>query len=174
MTIKDKQFKSYISELQIQTAVKNVSSLINADLENELPIFLVVLNGAFMFAADLLKEINIPCEISFVKVASYNGTDTSGAVAELIGLTESVSDRTVVIVEDIVDTGLTVDRIIGTLKQNNAKHIRVATAFMKPDSYKQDYLIDYVAIKIKNEFVVGYGLDYNGQGRNLKELYTLT
>ena len=174
MTIKDKQFKSYISELQIQTAVKNVSSLINADLKNESPIFLVVLNGAFMFAADLLKEINIPCEISFVKVASYNGTKTSGTIEELIVLTESVSDRTVVIVEDIIDTGLTIERIISTLKQKNAKQIKVAAAFMKADSYKQDYLIDYVAIKIKNEFVVGYGLDYNGQGRNLKELYTLT
>jgi hypoxanthine phosphoribosyltransferase len=174
MTIKDKQFKSYISELQIQTAVKNVSSLINVDLKNELPIFLVVLNGAFMFASDLLKEINIPCEISFVKVASYDGIGSKGAIDELIGLTENVSGRTVVIVEDIIDTGLTIEHIKRILKQKNAKNIKVATAFMKPDSYKQAHVIDYVGIKIKNEFVVGYGLDYNGQGRNLKELYTLT
>jgi hypoxanthine phosphoribosyltransferase len=174
MTVRDKQFKSYISELQIQTAVKNVSSLINVDLKNELPIFLVVLNGAFMFASDLLKEINIPCEISFIKVASYDSTKSKGKVDELIGLTESVTDRTVVIVEDIIDTGLTIKRIMNTLKQKKVKHIKVAAAFMKPDSYEQEYIIDYVGIKIKNEFVVGYGLDYNGQGRNLKELYTLT
>ncbi len=174
MIIKDRQFKSYISELQIQTAVKNVAKLINADLENELPIFLVVLNGAFMFASDLLKEINIPCEISFVKLASYEGTISKGVVEELIGLSENVSGRTIVIVEDIVDTGLTIERIMGLLKQKNAKHIKVATAFMKPDSYKLEYAIDYVGLEIKNEFIVGYGLDYNGQGRNLKELYTLT
>jgi hypoxanthine phosphoribosyltransferase len=173
ITIKDKQFKPYISQQKIELAVKNMAGLMNGDLKNERPVFLVVLNGAFMFASDLLKEISITCEISFIKVASYLGANSSGEVTELIGLTEDLSNRTVVIVEDIVDTGLTIDRLIEALKRKKVKQIKIATALMKPNAYKKNHIIDYVGISIKNEFVVGYGLDYEGQGRNLKEVYVL-
>ncbi|MBX3164372.1 MAG: hypoxanthine phosphoribosyltransferase [Bacteroidetes bacterium] len=171
ITIKDKQFKLFISGHEISAAVKNTAAEINKSLKNDLPLFLVVLNGAFMFASDLLKEITIPCEISFIKVASYHGTSSSGSITELIGLTEDVTNRTVVIVEDIVDTGTTIQKLTDILKHKNAKQIKIATALMKPDTYKKECKIDYIGIKIKNEFVVGYGLDYNGLGRNLKEIY---
>jgi len=173
VTIKDKQFKPYISQEQISEAVKKIAGSINNELEKEQPLFLVVLNGSFMFAADLLKEVSIPCEISFIKVASYHGTTSSGSVTELIGLSEDVSGRTVVIVEDIVDTGVTLDKLFTVLKRKNVKQIKVATALLKTEAYKKDLKIDYVGIEIPNNFVVGYGLDYDGLGRNLKEIYIL-
>lgn len=173
ITIKGKQFKPYISQRQISEAVKNVSSLINAELKNEQPVFLVVLNGAFMFASDLLKEINIPCEVSFIKVASYAGVSSSGTVNQLIGLSEDVKQRTVVIVEDIIDTGLTIEKLIGALDEKNVKQIKIVTALMKPGSYRKNYKIDYIGFEIQNDFVVGYGMDYEGFGRNLKEIYIL-
>jgi len=173
ITLKDKQFKPYILECDILEAVKKMADVINVELKNDLPLFLVVLNGAFMFASDLLKEITIPCEVSFIKVASYDGVGSSGTVNELIGLNENLKGRTVVIVEDIIDTGLTITRIAEILYLKEVKQIKVATALLKPGSYKKDLKINYVAHKIKNEFVVGYGLDYLGYGRNLKELYIL-
>lgn len=173
ITLKDKQFKPYILESDILEAVKKMANVINVELKNDLPLFLVVLNGAFMFASDLLKEITIPCEVSFIKVASYDGVGSSGTVNELIGLNENLKGRTVVIVEDIIDTGLTINRIAEILYLKEVKQIKVATALLKPDSYKKDLKINYVAHKIKNEFVVGYGLDYLGYGRNLKEVYIL-
>ncbi len=173
ITIKDKKFKRFIPHEQIQAAIQKSADLINRELKNELPVFLVVLNGAFIFAADLLKEINIPCEISFIKVASYHGTSSSGTVNELIGLTEDISGRTVVIVEDIVDTGITLEKIIGVLNKKNVKQIKVATLLLKPRSYKKEFKINYSGLSIGDEFVVGYGLDYDGLGRNLKEIYVL-
>lgn len=173
ITIKDKQFKPYISQERISEAVKKIAKRINAELIHELPLFLIVLNGAFMFASDLLKEITIPCEISFIKVASYIGTSSSGEVTELIGLTEELNQRTVVIVEDIVDTGVTIERLMSLLTRKNVKAIKVATALFKPDAYKLDRVIDYVGLSIGNDFVVGYGLDYDGFGRNLKEVHVL-
>ncbi len=173
VTIKDKQFKPYISQQQISEAVKKIAASINKELEKEKPLFLVVLNGSFMFAADLLKEVSIPCEISFIKVASYHGTTSSGTVTELIGMSEDVTGRTIVIVEDIVDTGVTLERLITVLNRKNVKQIKVATALLKPDSYKKEFKIDYFGMKIANDFVVGYGLDYDGLGRNLKEIYVL-
>ena len=130
ITIKDKQFKPYISQEQILDAVKKIAGSINKDLQNELPLFLVVLNGSFMFAADLLKEVTIPCEISFIKVASYHGTSSTGAVTELIGLSEDLSGRTVVIVEDIVDTGITLEKLMTVLSRKNVKQIKIATALL--------------------------------------------
>ena len=173
VTIKDKQFKPYISQQQISDAVKNIANTINVELEKDLPLFLVVLNGSFMFAADLIKEVSIPCEISFIKVASYHGTTSSGTVTELIGLTEDITGRTVVIVEDIVDTGITLEKLITVLNRKNVKQIKVATVLLKPESYNKEFTIDYFGMKIPNDFVVGYGLDYDGQGRNLKEIYVL-
>ena len=142
VTIHNKQVKPGISQQQILQAVKNVAGLINNELKNEVPIFLVVLNGAFMFAADLLKEISIPCEISFIKLGSYSGESSTGKVRELIGLAEDLTNRTVVIVEDIVDTGGTIEHLICMLKQKKVKQIKIATAFMKPKTYKKDHKID--------------------------------
>lgn len=173
ITIKDKQFRPFISEEKIRTAVKHVAEKINSELKNEFPLFLVVLNGSFMFASDLLKEVTIPCEISFIKVASYHGTNSSGSVTELIGLTEDLSGRTVVIVEDIVDTGVTIEKLYTVLTKKNVRQVKIASALLKPVAYKKEYKIDYVGMEIGNDFVVGYGLDYDGQGRNLKEIYVL-
>ncbi|MCC6372010.1 MAG: hypoxanthine phosphoribosyltransferase [Bacteroidia bacterium] len=173
VTIKDRQFKPYISKKKMELAVKSIASAMNRDLKKECPVFLVVLNGSFMFASDLLKEITIPCEISFIKVASYVGTSSTGNVTELIGLSEDLTDRTVVIVEDIVDSGLTMQRLLALLKTKKVKKIKIATALFKPKACKVKLKLDYVGIEIPNDFVVGYGLDYQGFGRNLKQLYVL-
>jgi hypoxanthine phosphoribosyltransferase len=171
--VKDKFFKPYLSQIAINKAVCEVAVRINEELKNENPLFLIVLNGSFMFASDLLKEVTIPCELSFIKVASYHGTTSSGSVTELIGLTEDVANRTVVIVEDIVDTGVTLERLHLVLLKKQVKSIKVATLLLKPESYKKNIAVDYWGIKIPNDFVVGYGLDYDGQGRNLKDIYVL-
>jgi hypoxanthine phosphoribosyltransferase len=173
ITIKDKQFKPYISEQEIAEAVKHLAGRMKQDLKEEFPLFLAVLNGSFMFASDLLKEIDFPCEISFVKLASYSGTSSSGSVTELIGLTEQVRDRTVVIVEDIVDSGLTLERIREVLKSRGAKETKAASVLFKPEACRKDLKVDYVGFEIPDRFVVGYGLDYDGQGRNLKEIHIL-
>lgn len=173
ISIKDKQFRPCIGEKEIAGAVKKMAEAINKDLKDEFPVFLVVLNGSFMFAADLLRGVEIPCEISFIKVASYEGTSSSGAVHELIGLRENLEGRTVVIVEDIVDSGNTLEIISGRLKEKKARQVKVATALFKPGAYKKSHPVDYAGFEIGNEFVVGYGLDYDGMGRNLKEIYVL-
>lgn len=173
ITIKDKQFKPYISEEKIAGAVKQMALTINRELRNDFPVFLAVLNGSFMFAADLLREVTIPCELSFIKVASYQGTQSSGSVNELIGLAADLKGRTVVVVEDIVDSGVTIERLAKILKEKEVKELKVATILFKPDSYKKPYSIDYIGFSIPNDFVIGYGLDYDGLGRNLKEIYVL-
>lgn len=173
ITVKDKQFKPYIDNNKILNSVQELANRINIDLENEFPLFLVILNGSFMFAADLFKEVHIPCEISFIKVASYHGTSSSGSVTELIGLSEDIKGRTVVVVEDIVDTGVTLEKLHVLLAKKEAKNIKIASLLLKPDSYKKTIKIDYVGMEIPNDFVVGYGLDYDGQGRNLKDIYVL-
>jgi len=173
VTLKDKTFVPYISSDKISERVNQIAQKINSDLLNDMPLFLVVLNGSFMFAADLLKEINIPCELSFIKLASYHGTTSTGVVTEMIGLTEEIKGRTVVIVEDIVDTGVTLEKLVTLLIKKEVKQIKVATFLLKPDAYKKDIKVDYVGMEIPNEFVVGYGLDYDGLGRNMKEVYVL-
>ena len=173
VTIKDKQFKPYISSEKILEAVKNVADKINQDLAGESPVFLAVLNGSFMFAADLMKEINLNCEISFVKLASYHGTTSSGTITELIGLNQDLAGRTVVILEDIVDTGNTVEKLAELLNNKKVKSFKIATAFFKPSAYTKKLKIDYIGLEIPNDFVVGYGLDYDGLGRNLKDVFVL-
>ena len=160
--IKDKKFRLSIPESEIPAAVKNVAEQINRDIADKNPIFICVLNGAFMFAGDLMKNVNMPCEITFVKLSSYDGLYTSGVVKEIIGLNESVVGRNVVVVEDIVDTGITMERILSSLRTKGANEIRVATFLQKPDALQRDIKIDYVAMKIPNDFIVGYGLDYDG------------
>lgn len=173
VTLKDKQFKPYISSQKILEAVKKVANKINSDLAGESPVFLAVLNGSFMFAADLMKEINLTCEISFVKLASYHGTTSTGTVSELIGLNQDISGRTVIIVEDIVDTGNTLEKLAEILTNKKVKSFKIATAFFKPSAYTKKLKVDYVGIEIPNDFVVGYGLDYDGLGRNLKDVFVL-
>lgn len=173
VTLKDKTFVPYITSDKILESVKQVALKINADLANENPLFLVVLNGSFMFAADLLKEVTIPCEISFIKLASYHGTSSTGTVTEMIGLTEEVKGRTVIVVEDIVDTGVTIEKLVLLLTKKEVKQIKIASFLLKPDAYKKATKIDYVGMEIPNDFVVGYGLDYDGLGRNMKDIYVL-
>lgn len=171
--IKDKQFKTFITEEQILKEVARVGEEINRDLADANPFFVSVLNGSFMFTADLMKHVSVPCEISFVKLASYAGTSSTGKVKELVGLNDDITGRTIVIVEDIIDTGLTMERLIETLKARNPKEIRIATLLVKPDKLKVDLDINYIAMSIPNDFIVGYGLDYDGLGRNYRDIYTV-
>ena len=169
----DKTFKTSITEEQIKQRVKELGQQISKDMEGKNPLLIGVLNGSFIFAADLLREITIPCEISFVKLASYEGILSTGKVTEVLGLNEDISGRTVIIVEDIVDTGRTMRQMLNTLSVRRPASIHICTLFLKPDKLEEPLDIKYVAFTIPNDFIVGYGLDYNQQGRGLKEIYTL-
>ena len=171
VTIKDRQFEKFIDFAQIQQAINKIAAEINEDLKDSQPIFLAVLNGSFMFAAELMKEINIPCEITFVRFSSYDGIETTNNVKRLIGLNEDIENRTVVILEDIVDSGNTIVELTTMLSQHNPKDVKVATLLFKPEALKREVTLDYVAMEIPNDFIVGYGLDYDGLGRNLKNIY---
>ncbi|KAA6327834.1 Hypoxanthine phosphoribosyltransferase [termite gut metagenome] len=173
LTIKDKQFAISIPEQTILKEITRVANQINHDLVGRNPLFLSILNGSFMFTSDLMKQINIPCELSFIQLASYQGVNSTGTIKEIIGLNERIAGRTVVVVEDIVDTGMTMQRLLETLKSHNPKEIRIASLLLKPNSLKVDLRIDYVAMNIPNDFIVGYGLDYDGQGRNYRDIYTV-
>ncbi len=169
----DLTFETTITQEKIKGEVTRIAAEMNQDLAQKNPIFLGILNGAFMFASDLFKQITIPCQITFLKLASYEGTQTSGTVKQLIGINQDLKDRTVVILEDIVDTGITLDTIIRQLSGYQPKEILVATMLHKPDALQKEVKLDYVGFEIPNEFVLGYGLDYNGYARNLPEIYTL-
>lgn len=171
--IHDKLFETSISEAEIKQRVKAVAEQINHDMEGKNPLLLAVLNGAFIFAADLMREITIPCEISFVKLASYQGVTSSGTVKEVIGINENLSGRTVIIVEDIVESGLTMKRMIESIGTRNPASVHICTLLLKPDRLKVPLDIDYVAFRIPNDFILGYGLDYDQQGRQLRDIYTL-
>ena len=171
VTIKDKTFETSIPEAVILEKVKAVAERINHDLADKNPLFIAVLNGSFIFAADLMRNITIPCEISFVKLASYQGTASSGKITEVLGINEDISNRTVVIVEDIVDTGLTMKRMIETLGTRHPESIHICTMLLKPDKLQVDLNIEYAAMEIPNDFIVGYGLDYDQAGRNLRDIY---
>ncbi len=173
VTIKDKQFEKFIDFQQIQTAINRIAKEIDKDLRGENPIFVAVLNGAFMFAGELMKEVTVPCEITFVRLASYQGTSSTNKVQEVLGLNESIENRTVVIVEDIVDSGNTMVALIKELNKFRPKEIKIATLLLKPAALKQEVHLDYVALEIPNDFIVGYGLDYDGYGRNLKNIYKI-
>ena len=171
--IKDKSFETSITEAEIKQRVKAVAEQINHDMAGKNPLLLAVLNGAFVFAADLMRELTIPCEISFVKLASYQGVTSSGTVKEVIGINENLSGRTVIIVEDIVESGLTMKRMIESIGTRNPASVHICTLLLKPDRLKVPLTIDYVAFRIPNDFILGYGLDYDQQGRQLKDIYTL-
>lgn len=169
----DKTFEPFISSEEIDFALANIAKQMDDDFFDEVPVFVGVLNGAFMVMADLMKHYRGMCEVSFVKMASYEGTTSTNEVKQLIGLNQNLEGRTVVIIEDIVDTGNTVEKLKTIFKDMKVKHLKIATLFLKPDVYKKDIKLDYVGIRIPNKFIVGYGLDYDGLGRNLRDIYQL-
>ena len=171
--VKDKQFEPFISEERIQTEVSRIAQQMNHELAEKDPIFLGILNGAFMFASDLYKQITFPCQITFLKLTSYSGTKSTGTVKQLIGINFDLKDRVVIVLEDIVDTGITLETIIRQLSGYEPAEIRVATFLHKPEATIRDVKLDYVGIEIPNDFILGYGLDYDGYGRNYKEIYQL-
>lgn len=170
----DKVFRMSLSEEEIINRVKVVAEQINEEYKGRRPLFLSVLNGAFMFTSDLMKEINIECEISFVKLASYQGTMSTGKVHEVIGINEDLSGRDIIIVEDIVESGKTIMQMMDSLSNRQPASIKVCTLFFKPSKLEEKINVDYAAIVIPDDFIVGYGLDYNQLGRNLRDIYTIT
>jgi hypoxanthine phosphoribosyltransferase len=170
----DKEFRVSYPASEIKRDIEAMAQSINSDYTKESnPLFISVLNGSFIFTADFIRLITFPCEVSFVKLASYEGTSSTGTVNQLIGLTENIEGRSVIILEDIVDTGITLGKLVDSLKGLNPKSVKIATLLYKPDSYKGKLKIDYIGRSIPNDFIVGYGLDYDGLGRNLADIYTL-
>ncbi|MCX2472865.1 hypoxanthine phosphoribosyltransferase [Pedobacter sp. MC2016-05] len=173
--VDDKEFEIFLENDNLNKRIRLLGIQINLDYEGKCPLFIGVLNGSFLFMADLIKEIDVPCEVAFMRVASYEGTSSSGKVKELIGLPDDIEGRDIIIVEDIVDTGLTINHIIKTLKEKNPASVRVSSLLVKPSALQYDVEeLAYVGFEIPNEFVVGYGLDYNGLGRNLNDIYRAT
>jgi hypoxanthine phosphoribosyltransferase len=171
--IKDKTFILFLDEKTIQKRIAEIGFEISRDFENKNPIIIGVLNGSFMFLSDLAKQINIPAEITFIKISSYSGEKSTGKVKNLIGLEVELEGRNVIIVEDIVDTGLTMLHLINRLKEENPASITLATLLHKPEALKHKVHLDHIGFEIPNKFVVGYGLDYDGFGRNIPEIYQL-
>ncbi len=171
--VKDKWFDLFIPEDKILGEVQKVADQISKDMRDKNPLFICVLNGAFMFASDLIKRLDFPCEVTFIRLKSYQGTSTDGQVKEIHGLIESVTGREVVIIEDIIDTGHTISQLIHTISQDKPASLRVATLLFKPEALKTNVSPDYVAMNIPSDFIVGYGLDYDGQGRNLRDIYKI-
>jgi len=173
--LQDLYFKPYINKVEIKAIVKHLAEQVKAELpKGEVPIFVGILNGCFLFAADFIREYNGDCEVSFVKLASYQGTKTSENVKQLVGINEDLTGRTVIILEDIIDTGTTLQEIYNIFRHQNVKQLKVATLFFKPDVFRKELPIDYIGKSIEDKFIVGYGLDYNGLGRNYPEIYQLT
>ena len=173
VTLHNKKFEIFITDTEIASIVNSIANQIN-NSNIEAPIFIAVMNGSFLFAADLMRNITIPnTEISFIKLSSYVGTKTSGEVKQLVGISNSIAGRNVIILEDIVDTGITVNNIINLLKKEQVNDIKIATLLFKPNAYKESHTVDYIGKSIANDFVLGYGLDYNELGRNLKHIYKL-
>lgn len=169
----DKDFELFIPENEVNAAIDRLAGELRVKYNGKRPLFIGVLNGAFFFAAELVKRLDIECEITFVKVASYHGTRSTGKVTELIGLNERVEGRHVVVLEDIVDTGNTVRHIVDALHEHHPASISIAALLFKPDAYTQDIPIEHVAVSIPNAFVVGSGLDHDGLGRNLPGIYQI-
>jgi len=171
MKLKDLEFKKLISADKINKKIEELADRINEEYKDKSPLFLPILNGSFMFAGDLFKEVSVSCRISFVKVASYSGTNSTGQVNTLIGLEESLFNQDVIIIEDIVDSGLTLQRITEELRGRGAKSVEVICLLRKTPAREKNIEIKYVGFDLEDEFVVGYGLDYDGFGRNLKDVY---
>ncbi len=171
--ILDKEFSVSISSDEIQRRVKQIAESINRDFEGKEILFLSILNGAFMFSADLLRHITSDCILSFTKIASYEGMQPGEKSTELIGLNEDLKDRNIIVIEDIIDTGNTIHDLISRIEQFNPRVLRIATLLFKTGMYSYDHHVDYIGFDIPNDFVIGYGLDYNGYGRNFPDIYSL-
>lgn len=172
--VHDKYFKLYMPNSRIEESIQKVADKLNEDLkDSDIPIFLSVLNGSFMFTASLMQKINFQCDVVFIKLASYEGTESTGSVKQIMGLTKSVKDRTVVIVEDIVDTGGTIEELYRILKAEGAADVKICTLMYKPGSYSKKIPIDYAANSIPNDFILGFGLDYDQLGRQYKDIYVI-
>jgi hypoxanthine phosphoribosyltransferase len=171
--IQDKEFKMFIPSVNIKRAIDNVAMQINSDYVDKEILFISILNGAFMFSADLIKKISVPCNISFVKLSSYSGSSSTGIVKEIIGLSDNIKGKHVIILEDIIDTGTTIESVVKQLKSKDPASVRVATMLFKPQAYLKNLMIDYIGLDIPNEFLVGYGLDYDGLGRNYEDIYAM-
>ncbi len=169
----NKYFKLFIDAESIQSAISKIAEIINKDYKEKSPIFIGVLNGSFLFTADIVRKFKSNCEISFIRLSSYSGTESSGNVLEVMGLNEDIKGRDVLILEDIVDSGNTLVKIVDLLKKKQPKSLKIATFLFKPNAYKKDIPVDYVAMEVGNEFLVGYGLDYDGLGRNLEDIYII-
>ena len=170
----DKYFKTFITADIINQAIQKMARLVKKDCGEEIPIFVGILNGSFMFAADFIRSYEGNCEVSFVKLASYEGTGSTGKIKELVGFNENLEGRTIIILEDIIDTGNTLEEIFNIFRNKRVKQLKIATLFFKPDVFRKGLPIDYIGIPIPDKFIVGYGLDYNGLGRNLPDIYQLT
>ena len=175
VTLKDKTFKKFISYEKIASSIDAVADKINADFEGctDVPVLLCVLNGSIMYMGELMKRLNFNCQIISIKLTSYEGTSTTGRVKQAMGLTSSIEGRRVIVVEDIVDSGNTIVELKEILKENKVADSKICTLLLKPDAYKKDVKLDYVAMEIPNDFIIGFGLDYDELGRNLKDIYTL-
>jgi len=171
--VRDKKFSLFLSESEIISAIQTIAEQIKKDFEKKDPIFVCVLNGAFMFASDLLKLFDFPCEICFIRLKSYSGTETEGDIKEIFGLIEDIENRHVVILEDIVDTGYTINTLVEKLSKKNPATLKIATLLFKSEALQLEVKPDYVAIEIPRDFIVGYGLDYDGHGRNLRNIYKI-
>ena len=169
----DKEFNLYIPEEAIKARIEEIAADIRKDLAGKNPLFIIVLNGAFVFAADLLRATDIPCEINFIRLSSYEGTNSTGKMKNIIGLNENIEGRSVVIVEDIIDTGFTMQYMCDMIRKGNPAEVRIASLVVKPGKLQVDIKADYKCFDIDNDFIVGYGLDYDGYGRNLKDIYKL-
>jgi len=173
--IHDKEFELFIPYEKIRSIVEEMAEKMNNDFQDKNPLFICILNGSFMFAAEIFKRISLlDAEISFIKLASYSGTNTTGSVKQLIGLNEDLTGRTVIILEDIVDSGITIANTIEQIQAKNPAEIKIATLLLKPDALQIKVQLDYIGLEIPNDFIVGYGLDYNGRGRNLIDIYKVT
>jgi hypoxanthine phosphoribosyltransferase len=170
--ILDKEFKINIPAASVKQVIDNMALQITNDYADEEVFFVGILNGAFMFSADLIKKIRLPCQVSFVKLSSYDGSSSSGEVRELIGLIDDIKGRHVIVLEDIVETGLTLETIIKLLKPMKPASLKIATLLFKPQAYQQNLKLDYIGLEIPNQFIIGYGLDYHGYGRNYEDIYS--
>ncbi|MEZ4909757.1 MAG: hypoxanthine phosphoribosyltransferase [Saprospiraceae bacterium] len=173
ISIDDLRFSQYISESEIQSKVRDIAAEISMTYRDKNPVFLVVMNGAFIFAADLIRQFDFPCELSFVRIKSYHGTQSSGKIDVYMPPGLELSNRHVVIIEDIIDTGTTMAEFIPICEEMGPKSIALSAILIKPEAHKVDIKTDFPGFVIPNKFVVGYGLDYNGQGRNFKDIYQL-
>lgn len=169
----DKYFKPFISAQQIDDAISNLADKICEDMGDEIPVFVGILNGSFMFVSDFVKKYSKPCEVTFIKLASYEGVKSTEDIQRLIGLTQDLTDRTVIILEDIIDSGNTLSEVFRIFKSENVKSLKIATLFYKPAAYKKDFKLHYVGMEISNKFIVGFGLDYDGLGRDIPEVYQI-